>query len=525
MTASPFSRRKIVAVLAGLTTMLSTRNAGAKPASESDRPERRGAAPTSFTADSVDAVPRAIEAKLADTVSVKDFGARGDDKADDTFAFSMAIRHCQARNATLLIPAGIYRITDTLTIGTSTGGPITIVGDRETPMQQGSNGPSAILRWYGGSAPVFALSVSGCAIVGLAIQNFGQATDAFDVVGGQHYYFKRLSFLPLERSKRFRRSIFHMVDASFGYGRWETMWFASAAPRFLFIDGGKGGGTPFEIYGRSIFESNATFGPCTVVHIRDMDADAIHIHDNTFNQQENTALRILDTTDSPRKPVLTGLIFDSNELDIVSATPADRPFTLHNCLNIRFDGNTVQGGSVGAIARLTDCTVTSFDSNYCRSAGHPGLGFFELHGASRVFAGVNQFELTTMAAGIFNDDAAVSGIDPIVLIGVNAFIDLSHSSPTGNGTYRLTLARNVPANLVVSSMTDSRRGMPTRGQEFTLQIVNRSNAALTSLSAQPNFKLAAQALTGIAPGTVRSMRMLFDGKHVQQITPALDISA
>lgn len=49
----------------------------------------------------------------------RDFGARGDGIADDTNAWRKAleaIRHENAKGAVLFVPAGVYRITDTLVI-------------------------------------------------------------------------------------------------------------------------------------------------------------------------------------------------------------------------------------------------------------------------------------------------------------------------------------------------------------------------------------------------------------------------
>lgn len=61
------------------------------------------------------AVATTVQAKLRETVSVKDFGAVGDGVADDTVAIQTAWNACVANDQTLFFPAGSYRITDTLT--------------------------------------------------------------------------------------------------------------------------------------------------------------------------------------------------------------------------------------------------------------------------------------------------------------------------------------------------------------------------------------------------------------------------
>jgi len=81
------------------------------------------------------AVPTTVQAKLRETVSVKDFGAVGDGVTDDTAAIQAAIDATQLTTgstyitathpSTLYIPAGVYKVTDTL----QTTGNLNIVGD------------------------------------------------------------------------------------------------------------------------------------------------------------------------------------------------------------------------------------------------------------------------------------------------------------------------------------------------------------------------------------------------------------
>lgn len=59
-------------------------------------------------------------------VNVKEFGAKGDDSANDTSAFQAALT--AAAGGTLLIPEGIYLVDTTLTYAANTLGPIRIVG-------------------------------------------------------------------------------------------------------------------------------------------------------------------------------------------------------------------------------------------------------------------------------------------------------------------------------------------------------------------------------------------------------------
>jgi hypothetical protein len=61
------------------------------------------------------AVTRTVASKLNDTVSVKDFGAIGDGVTDDTVAIQNAINYTGSKlGGTILLPAGSYKITSTL---------------------------------------------------------------------------------------------------------------------------------------------------------------------------------------------------------------------------------------------------------------------------------------------------------------------------------------------------------------------------------------------------------------------------
>lgn len=68
-----------------------------------------------YTAPFTGAVAETVEAKLAQVVSVKDFGAVGDGTTDDTAAFNLAI----AVGQQIFIPYGTYVISDNLTFSSA----------------------------------------------------------------------------------------------------------------------------------------------------------------------------------------------------------------------------------------------------------------------------------------------------------------------------------------------------------------------------------------------------------------------
>ena len=70
----------------------------------------RAAAATDFTATGTGAKTRRVSDKLADAVSIRDFGARGDGLADDT----AAIQNALAAHDNVFIPPGDYLLTATI---------------------------------------------------------------------------------------------------------------------------------------------------------------------------------------------------------------------------------------------------------------------------------------------------------------------------------------------------------------------------------------------------------------------------
>lgn len=72
----------------------------------------------SYLPSGTGAVATTVQSKLRETVSVKDFGAKGDGVTDDTAAIQAAVTAAiAASHATVVFPPGGYKVTGTITIG------------------------------------------------------------------------------------------------------------------------------------------------------------------------------------------------------------------------------------------------------------------------------------------------------------------------------------------------------------------------------------------------------------------------
>jgi hypothetical protein len=105
-----------------------------------------GAGLVGFRNADASSVGRTVLSKLRDVVSLKDFGAVGDNVADDTAALNAALAFCNTNSRTLFIPSGNYKITSNITVpvAPSTGRSFGIIGE-------GKHFEQSVLRFTGAS--------------------------------------------------------------------------------------------------------------------------------------------------------------------------------------------------------------------------------------------------------------------------------------------------------------------------------------------------------------------------------------
>lgn len=99
------------------------------------------------------AVRRPIREKLADVVSVKDFGAVGDGVVDDTLAIQAALTSATA----VYVPPGTYRVTNTLTVSYGK----TLYGAGQTSILDGASAGFDLIHLPEGYATVSLLRLQG----------------------------------------------------------------------------------------------------------------------------------------------------------------------------------------------------------------------------------------------------------------------------------------------------------------------------------------------------------------------------
>lgn len=462
------------------------------------------------------AVTRSVQSKLRDVVSVKDFGAVGDGVADDTAAIQAGISACQTASlTTLYFPTGVYKITTTITLPGPGNVGIAFVGDGfgQGSQQQGSVRPATTLRWVGGAAAMFTVAGTFYRFVGMAIENFGSATDFLDCTGAMHMVLENLSFDVGSGATRFSNSVIKTQGNWLGYSKIIGCQVVSPAPRFIKIDGqGTGNGITTLQISECIFDT-FTSAPMTVVGIKDESIDILTLNNNTFNQQNNAELTVVETNDTPVAQAIFSLQILYNEFDIVSNDASHRALRLTNCPNVCFVGNQIQaGGTITRLGDLVNSVITKCEANHVNALNGP---LFNLDSTSRVYSGVNY-----LAPGntdyLVNNTAATSGLIEMPY-GTTVIVKGGLGVGTGTTVYRVEVTNTTPFALSIARPSDSsNQSFMTRGQVFSVQVLNQSGGTIT-INPEAAFRLAGGAFPKPANGHSRTVMFVWNGSEAVEL--------
>jgi hypothetical protein len=148
------------------------------------------------------AVATTIQAKLRETVSVKDFGAVGDGTTDDTTAIQNAL-NTNSGNVAVYFPRGVYRITSTILIPQNRA--TKMYGDGFNPQEVTNPVEGTVISWAGavnglmfssnvnGGANTSGLIINDMRFDGNNIASRGMVIGA-DAAHPQHEYFENVQF-------------------------------------------------------------------------------------------------------------------------------------------------------------------------------------------------------------------------------------------------------------------------------------------------------------------------------------------
>ena len=110
----------------------------------------------SFTPSGTGAVATTVQAKLRESVSVKDFGAKGDGTTDDSAAIQLAVNYVKTNGGTAFFPAGTYKCKNIVTYSGTL--PFSLVGaGRDVVTLKHTDGAGPIINGGSGSTIPYTL--------------------------------------------------------------------------------------------------------------------------------------------------------------------------------------------------------------------------------------------------------------------------------------------------------------------------------------------------------------------------------
>lgn len=121
-----------------------------------------------YNQGSTGAVTETVQAKLKQTLSVKDFGAKGDGTTDDTAAINAALLAISSGGA-LYFPTGTYKITSAITIPTH----IKLYGDGSGSTKINCSGDGIYINTTSASSETYQQSIEGITLNGTSTTGTG----------------------------------------------------------------------------------------------------------------------------------------------------------------------------------------------------------------------------------------------------------------------------------------------------------------------------------------------------------------
>jgi len=443
---------------------------------------------------------------VGDKVFLKKFGCKLDGIIDDFAPLQIAYDFAKVLSREVHIGVGKLGFGTTLALS---AGPVTFVGERDAPWQQGSTLPSSSMIWLGGATPMITVANADNNFIGFGVENHGTATDFVELIAGAiRTVFKNQSWVNGSGHTRFTRSMVRSSGNRIGYSEFDHIVCLGPAPRMIDIDGlGIGAGiTPFTIKGRSLIESNSG-NAMTVIHVKDEKLDMVTIDDSTFNQQDGELI-IIDTTDTPVSRTIDVLNFIGCEWDTNLSSAGDRMMKLTNVGSLVMDGGTFNGGGTPtSLVEIINSTVASFNNNNVKSING---GFFNNNTLSQINVGDNEFDITNTKGVV---QGSYTGV--IDMTFAASVILLGHLAPS-NVHKVFEVVPSSGSGFTIVFENGGNLGYVTPGQIVTVRVKNIFGAiAATNFSS--SFKLAGATVTPTV-GNSFSYTFAFDVSKFTEIS-------
>jgi hypothetical protein len=336
------------------------------------------------------AVARPVAEKLAETVSAKDFGARGDGVSDDTDALRTAVEAARAANRSLLIPAGNYLIRG-----------LTITGGVDV---YGEGAPLNSVLTYTGSGTALRFENAGGRLRNLNIASTGNAAVGIELVKASELYLDHIEVGGGPRS-RFNTGARIAESGAVTLEHYVSSWNDTG----VLLDHGKSANAHIIIQNSNFFEQSAA------IQIR--QATEVYIEKNWMEAFQTGLL--LDNQDAivcansifVRNNSMMSIKPDSLALKVSGSNPSNGIYTY----NFQFEGNKIikTSGSYNVELRYRNASADSIARFGFRNNLFSGAASAAVFGDSPLIRTFSENDMTDPfgpAIPVFSDGLTATSI-------------------------------------------------------------------------------------------------------------------
>jgi hypothetical protein len=342
------------------------------------------------------AVARPVADKLADIVSAKDFGARGDGVTDDTEALRTAIVAAQSNSRSLFIPAGNYLIR-----GLTLSGGIDIYGD---------GAPLNSILTYSGTGAALHLENAGGRLRNLSIASAGNASAGIELVRASELYLDHIEVGGSPKT-RFAAGVRLTESGGVTFEHYVSSWNDTG----ILLDAGKSANAHIIVQSSNFFEQSVA-----AVQIR--EASDVYIEKNWMEAFQTGVL--LDNRDGivcansifVRNNSMVSVKPDALALQVNGRNPAKGIYTY----NFQFEGNKVlkSSGNYNVELRYTGAASDSIARFGFRNNLFSGAAMAAIFGDSPSIRALSENDMTdpfAPAIPVFSEGIAATTLRSVLL--------------------------------------------------------------------------------------------------------------
>lgn len=447
------------------------------------------------------------------------FGAKGDDSTDDSTSIQKAINVAQqSDNANVVFGSGIFRIGTTLSITNANKG-ISIIGTRDSALQQGSVNSNCVIKWVGGAGHCFTSTVTFCNFYSMTFLNAAgyNALSAINLTPNAfgHSVIEDVTVTFVTAGAQFATACFILEGAS--YSKINRCYLNGSTTGILFTGTTS---TTTNILNCEFDYPATALETCYSIKLNS-NIEILTCEQCTFNLYHNT--QAFNTAASVG---FDSAHFFDCEFDSDSGSAFTKVAYINDFRFVRFEGcaiaqlGSTTGGIIQALSSAGNPYAQSVISiNNCHGASLNGP-LVQTDGNAKIVVncGLNSFSAgsTGLVIGTSAKSALLFDIDTAAVTYLPL---LGQKFPANlDGVYQIETTTNLNRQIVIGTPTDSAplTGSMEKGQKFFVKIKNTSGGALTVLTFGTQFKMPALVLP--ATGFSRSYYFVYDGTNAIELT-------